>query len=482
MKIFTMLVLFISSSLCFALEEGTITWTPESGEKAIPFEGGDVVITFEATTASEEVCDLPIEYEVKDHDGKVCSDKAKFTDDSNTFGKRTYTAKVTWWKDNTPNDPEKVSEATSTFTVYVFKVKLQEVSFSDNHTIKKDDSSSDYSAPHWTDNNLDGDADDSGEKKFPICYTRNTKAKVSAKIKLTPDLSSLSDVKIKVKAVGVQTFAEKSIATSTSITYPETSADSALDDKVDFLNPMTLNWKISIDDGTTWQSITSSANKAYISLEDPTASPLFETLVHIACEKASGKTDEATSFTAIWNYIKNIAVTTKAGSQLTYYGVSATGFKGYVHPNKLSLARKINGANFIVNRDGKCGNWQNFFINILKVHDTKNLSSTGINANATLIINKPIGALAPAFKLKDVKGQGPTVYPLEFIWPDHVYVKYNNKYYDPSYGVEYTNPINEIAQNIKSYGWIIIETDPNTPYGYEYKETETANSSQPKIK
>jgi hypothetical protein len=37
---------------------------------------------------------------------------------------------------------------------------------------------------------------------------------------------------------------------------------------VDFLNPLTIDWQVSIDNGTNWHDIATSANKVYATLND----------------------------------------------------------------------------------------------------------------------------------------------------------------------------------------------------------------------
>jgi hypothetical protein len=64
-----------------------------------------------------------------------------------------------------------------TATCSLLRVELRELAFTNNHTIKSDDGSADYIAPHWQDSNGDGDASDG--RCYPLCFTRNTKMKLS---------------------------------------------------------------------------------------------------------------------------------------------------------------------------------------------------------------------------------------------------------------------------------------------------------------
>ncbi|MDR0993078.1 MAG: hypothetical protein LBN38_00710, partial [Verrucomicrobiota bacterium] len=77
------------------------------------------------------------------------------------------------------------SDCVDVIKATILKVDLKEVSFSGDkyHVITADDGSETYTVPHWVDNSnqLNGNADDPGDVKRPVVFTRNTKPKVSAK-------------------------------------------------------------------------------------------------------------------------------------------------------------------------------------------------------------------------------------------------------------------------------------------------------------
>jgi hypothetical protein len=64
-----------------------------------------------------------------------------------------------------------------------------EVSFagSNFHELKSDDGNTTYTAPQWVDVDGDGNAttdQNSGEKNYPVAFTRNTKPQVGAEFKM----------------------------------------------------------------------------------------------------------------------------------------------------------------------------------------------------------------------------------------------------------------------------------------------------------
>lgn len=185
------------------------------------------------------------------------------------------------------------------------KVELKEVSFSGTkyHAIKEDDGSANYDAPHWQDNSspLDGDADDSGDKKFPISFTRNTKMKVSAKFKVTP--ASIPGAQFKVRGDGPGNLdipATTATLSGGELTISNVECSNPFANTIDFLNPMEIAWEVSFDNGTTWCKAGTSKNRVYVTLENPKANSLYETLLDIGCRNAKGKVNPNTAVTAIW--------------------------------------------------------------------------------------------------------------------------------------------------------------------------------------
>ncbi|GBD36372.1 hypothetical protein HRbin36_01495 [bacterium HR36] len=87
-----------------------------------------------------------------------------------------------------------VDSATATVTVWTVGIRgVEWVTFSGGHTVYSDPRTGPtrafldgepYSDRHWLDSNLDGDADDPGEHRWPYAYTRSSRLEVSAQFVL----------------------------------------------------------------------------------------------------------------------------------------------------------------------------------------------------------------------------------------------------------------------------------------------------------
>ena len=198
----------------------------------------------------------------------------------------------------------------------VIEQHLKQISYSGTkyHAVREDDDSADYSAPHWQDNStpLDGDADDTGDRNYPVCFTRNTKMKAAGEWTLNLTLSGVTAT-IKGNGPGSIDVPQTAATSGTSkVNLPETEAGGAFNNTVCFLNPMQIDWEISFDGGTTWDSACSSKNRVYVTYGDPVATTLFETLLDIGCRNASGETNDGSIATKIWLDFKDRSVARKA--------------------------------------------------------------------------------------------------------------------------------------------------------------------------
>ncbi len=238
----------------------------------------------------------------------------------------------------------------------VFKLALKHVSFSGakHHTVTKDDGSGDYTAPHWQDNSspLDGDADDVGDKKYPICFTRNTKMRVSAKWRLEPGGLPL-DITMKGDGPGNLDFPETAATVSgTDLLLSDVECSNPFVNQIDFFDPMSITWRFSLDDGSTWYTTTTSANQTYVTLGDP-VTMVYHTLAHLGCKNADGETTAAGCTAKIWGEFTDRNVRRVDGVQLTYYASYTCG--------------NLTTASLLANGDGQCGAWAKLFIDMRKV-------------------------------------------------------------------------------------------------------------------
>ena len=222
--------------------------------------------------------------------------------------------------------------------------------------------------PHWLDNNLDGDADDApDDRKYPICFTRNTKPKVSALF--------ISDVSIPTKypnlivrgcsgsigtiggGVGVTPQVSQS---GTEVRISDVEPVCSFADEVDFLDPLWIWWQVSVDGGVTWHPLSPlTRNRCYVTLGDAIPSPealegVFHTCVHIGCKYGDGEDTEAGMLLDVWDYFSKLLVCRADGKELHYYKSYKT-----LNCGTKDLLGDPNG-------DGQCGAWAHFFIDVLR--------------------------------------------------------------------------------------------------------------------
>ena len=353
----------------------------------------------------------------------------------------------------------------------VLKVDLKEVSFSGTkyHTVKKDDGSQDYTAPHWQDNSspLDGDADDAGDKKYPVCFTRNTKMKVTAKWRIEPANPGVT-IKVKGDGPGNLDFPDTTAAISgNDVTITDVECSNPFANEVDFFDPMSITWSFSMDGGSTWCNAGTSANQTYVTLGDPLTT-VYHTLAHLGCKNADGENTAANCTAKIWTEFTDRDVRRVDGVQLTYYASYTCG--------------NVTTASLLANGDGQCGSWASLFIDMRKVQgidDTdeyvifrpippsgipqdyvgflvKNWTfpGSGSSGHATHpYLNLPdspfIGATSYNWMFAEVTdatgipGQG-NANPASFFNNHQVVI--SGEYYDPSYGVKH-NSLQDIDDN-----------------------------------
>ena len=183
-----------------------------------------------------------------------------------------------------------------TVRITVVDVDLKEISFSgDNyHFVTKDDGSGPYSAPHWQDNStpyLDGDADDANDRKYPVCFTRNTKMKTSVKMIVAPTAAFGGTVKIRGDGPGNLDIPETTATVNGSeVTITNVECSNAFANHVKWYGDgdiLKIKWYISPGDGQTTLSTMPSDNEVFITLDDPACATDFRTVLYLATEGSS---------------------------------------------------------------------------------------------------------------------------------------------------------------------------------------------------
>jgi hypothetical protein len=248
--------------------------------------------------------------------------------------------------------------------IIVFDLRLFEVSYDGTkiHPILIDGSTSAYGVPQWKDNTGnygDGDADDQGDIKYPICFTSGTTMSLTAKWHINSSDGTI--VKIKGDGPDGLSFEETEVTVSNYIITISNKpcSNPFASSTVRFYNPMEINWKISFYDGSTWSNwidAGTSKNPTYITLADPvTGMSLYYTSVHLACSEADTKTDPDECVSEIWGVFSSLNVQRVNGTtSLTFWKDANT---------QASTTKDL-----LTNGDGQCGAWSDFLMDILKVH------------------------------------------------------------------------------------------------------------------
>lgn len=349
--------------------------------------------------------------------------------------------------------------------VRLVALEIQEVSFAGSkyHELKSDDGSVTYSAPQWLDLNGDGQATtdvNTGEKNYPVAFTRNTKAQIGAKLKV-PGLPAGQTIKLKATSAQGLEIPEINVtpAADGTITLPLTEASNNFANVVAFHNAddgtaFKIDWQISVG-SSGWCAIGSTKHTLYITMADPikTATGLMrETLFNLGCRNANGKGATAQAVVdAIYNDFKDRDVQKVKPSSGT---VDGNGMKYWNNPPTAGFTTE----GLLSSGDGRCGAWTRMFTDVLRTQGIdaqvmgffapgpppQNLQADiqthfpnyvgQVNFQGLIFVkNWTIGA--NPFSPTDDQGipAQSNANPQAF-FGDHFLVEYGGQLYDPSYG------------------------------------------------
>lgn len=383
--------------------------------------------------------------------------------------------------------------------------KIHSVTFDGNIIIYKDTGGS-YSGEAWKDDDLDGDSDltdanaDSSKKYSSIAYRSTSTMSATAVfkpncLKSSPvndkDFITAYDVEAAVKKIRFAPYSSggtNNWSSPTNFNMAGTTVTAAnpfhSSPQVGYHSSFELAWEVGFgesgtsDDNLSWER-SYSEHELYLTYNAST--PSYETVFHIGCTNANGKTSESQVVSSIWSKFASKNVRRKGDSaQFKYWNpVSST-------PQRLSLMLQDANAN------GSCIAWSQFFKEALnaqfssgaQVYKVTPISGTGflvknwkfgrhispgtdgiLNSTTTsddvvesdFIFPGPNGVLDSstsgddiivdgffngdtypylvgydAIDQEGVPGQG-NANPLG-IFGNHFIVRYSGVYYDPSYG------------------------------------------------
>ncbi len=366
------------------------------------------------------------------------------------------------------NDSETFFASGKDATLYVPLFKSKEVSFS-NSTIPgwlTSDGTPNpsggvdyvtYDAPHWQDNNDDGDADDPGERKYPIVYVRDTPPTIAGKIAVKPSgLTAVSGFSAKIKVIGpgnIKIDPPVAVTIGTDeIELPATASAGNFVDEIDYLNPMTLSWEVEINNKGHWCEAGDTGHRTYVTLAAPATTMRQETLFDIGCRNADGETVAADAVLDIWGDFTDRNVPRVDSVQLKYWNP--------VVGSRQTLEDMLADAG----GNGTCVAWSRLLktvcdaqgipgASIVEVESSFRNDGTlsldgGLTTRGLFLVKDwtfdPLGtapaACAPFTHLSSeitdsatgAPGQGNPNPPGAFF--NHFIAQYSGEYYDPSYG------------------------------------------------
>ena len=391
--------------------------------------------------------------------------------------------------------------------------KLSNVSFSGSghHVVQADSQLTNFYAPQYFDGNLDGDATDTNDHFYPVCYTRNSTIKMGAEFIIDPAPSGVVFI-VKGDSPG---SLDIPVTTATllgnTIIMPPTDATNALANEIDLMNSLTIDWSISHDDGTNWYSAGISSNMLYVTWTDPVQTNPIETFLHVGCESSDGVsgslgTNDDAVLSNVWTKLQTKDISRASdGFPLTYYGFYDVNSNGVwnegtdIDMNNTSNCTPTTAEGLITNANGQCHSWVTFINEVMKAQGLSSVNGV-TNKRVSLVM---MGGL-PGFAIKnwakggasgsywiidfyaEIDGSDPTEpgtyqaaddagVPAQGNSPNapssfqnHWIVKMENKYYDPSYAIgpftdrkDYENAAFDGGIVIASNSYVLVDLPAN---------------------
>lgn len=369
-------------------------------------------------------------------------------------------------------------------------VEVKEVEFHGNQTVKKDDGSGDYEGVDWRDvsNPSDGDAEDQGDQKWPVCYIKGDTIGVTAKLKC-PGPNGMS-VRVRAKAKGskLKSVAEDEliIGPSSSITISNGEINVPLIEgaspingsMVNYIENMQMTWELSVDGGANWHEVGKSKHPFYALYGQPIqAEKLYHTVLHLACSKPGAAT---------WNQVvENVWANFSGPGNVKAWNASSRAFDvslQYYRENIIQQNAATTTEGLLTEQNGQCFAWMKLFLDCLKIHGEPTSRAIQVNAGADdgdfiLIIKNWIlaeGSPQPSrinfptdfpdtscsngnaqygnwISDTGILGQN-TGTPYVKVFGGHAIAQYGSTYYDPSYGVTYVSEQDFENKSIDGYG------------------------------
>lgn len=359
--------------------------------------------------------------------------------------------------------------------------KLSNISFSGsgNHIVQADSQTTNFYAPQYLDSNLDGDATDPADHFYPICYTRNTALRIEAEFVIDPVPSGLVYT-VKGDGPGVLDIpATVATLAGDTITMAPTDTTNALANEIDLMDPLTIDWSISYDNGSNWNNAGISSNMLYVTWADPVQTNPIQTFLHVGCESSDGEngsvgTNDDAVLSNVWAKLQTKDISRASdGFPLSYYGFYDVNSNGVwnegvdIDKNSSSSCTVTTAESLVKYANGQCHSWITFMNEVMKAQGLDSINGVTnsriglvpIALNSSFAIkywvksgtNSPRNIIdfyagmegtnitwpwanGQASDYAGASGQGNSLNPPS-TFQNHWIVKMNGEYYDPSYTI-----------------------------------------------
>lgn len=371
------------------------------------------------------------------------------------------------------------------------RLKLKSVTFSgvasgEYHDVLCDTNGAAYAGAHWETNFSTRKV-----TSHPALYVSGSKLR--ATVKFAVEFAEADTAIVVVGTSGAHVFHGSASLTlgATELEVTATTTAPLAADKVDFFDPLKINWAwAGTNNLPNFSAAGSSENQVYVTWHEPQYPELlYHTAVHLACSQTGG-TDLDSVFANTWlSFAGPANITTWDGKPLYYYkaglpfastttgfgtllsntnhngqcGAMATLLEAALWVNRqnswsLAAIAPPSGTDYLVVKEWTFGT-TNTGDSIFKWEDELTKNAEG---NPEMV---PLsGVTGPVSPAGGVAGQNsPT--PAEKIFTSHSVIKNtrDNKYYDPSYGKVYTGAADFQAQAIAGYAKSVLgSTNPAT--------------------
>ncbi len=232
-------------------------------------------------------------------------------------------------------------------------LQIKELTYSGNNVVEKD-TTGNFSSPEWVDGRAQAD-------QAPVSYKRGQNVAFTAKFKVTTAPCRAEAVAVK----GSATFGSASLEWTGTVTVNpgdtevsvSLTSNNPLPNAVGIFEASDISWQMNpVSKG--WAAAGATRNVLYVTLDNPSGTPNYWTLLDVSCRAAQGETTVSGLISKGFSGLTGRAISRKRdGHDLTYWNPANT----CTATNTALLLAAANGA-------GQCGSWAEFLIDMYKAH------------------------------------------------------------------------------------------------------------------